>query len=74
MLAMVAGLGALFAGILAVDPLREVFEMTYLTGVEWFIALLAVALGLVIASLLWRLPVFQEWESPAGDDVPPLER
>ena len=74
MLAMVAGLGALFAGILAVDPLREVFEMTYLTGVEWFIALLAVALGLVIASLLWRLPVFQEWESPAEGDIPPLER
>ncbi len=74
MLAMVAGLGALFAGILAVDPLREVFEMTYLTGVEWFISLLAVALGLVIASLLWRLPVFQEWESPEKDAIPPLER
>ena len=71
---MVAGLGALFAGILAVDPLREVFEMTYLTGVEWFISLLAVALGLVIASLLWRLPVFQEWESPDKDAIPPLER
>jgi len=48
--------------------------MTYLTGVEWFISLLAVALGLVIASLLWRLPVFQEWESPEKDAIPPLER
>ena len=74
MLAMVAGLGALFAGILAVEPLRQTFEMTFLTAVEWFIALLAAALGLVIASLLWRLPLFQEWESPSEDETPPLER
>jgi len=74
MLAMVAGLGALFAGILAVDPLRRVFAMNYLTAVEWFIALLAAAIGLLIASLLWRLPLFQEWESPAEDEIPPLER
>ena len=74
MLAMVAGLGALFAGILAVEPLRQTFEMTFLTAVEWFIALLAAALGLVIASLLWRLPLFQEWESPSEDRTPPLER
>lgn len=74
MLAMVAGLGALFAGILAVDPLREAAAMSFLTAVEWFIALLAAALGLVIASLLWRLPIFQEWESPSEDEIPPLER
>ena len=74
MLAMVAGLGALFAGILAVDPLREAAAMSFLTAVEWFIALLAAALGLVIASLLWRLPLFQEWESPSEDEIPPLER
>ena len=74
MLAMVAGLGALFAGILAVEPLREAAAMSFLTAVEWFVALLAAALGLVIASLLWRLPIFQEWESPSEDEVPPLER
>ena len=62
------------AGILAVEPLRQTFEMTFLTAVEWFIALLAAALGLVIASLLWRLPLFQEWESPSEDEIPPLER
>ena len=74
MLAMVAGLGALFAGILALDPLREVFEMTFLTAAQWFIALLAAAIGLTIASLMWRIPLFQEWESPAEDEIPPLEK
>lgn len=74
MLAMVAGLGALFAGILAIDPLRQVFEMAFLTAAQWFFALLASALGLTIASLMWRIPLFQEWESPAEDRTPPLEK
>lgn len=75
MLAMVAGLGALFAGILAVAPLREFFEMTMLTASQWFIAMLAAALGLVAASLLWRLPVIQSWEADeARLPIPPLER
>jgi magnesium-transporting ATPase (P-type) len=74
MLAMVAGLGALFAGILALDPLRQVFEMSFLTAAQWFFALLAAAIGLTIASLMWRIPLFQEWESPTEDEVPPLEK
>jgi magnesium-transporting ATPase (P-type) len=74
MLAMVAGLGALFAGILALDPLRQVFEMSFLTAAQWFFALLAAAIGLTIASLMWRIPLFQEWESPAEDETPPLEK
>jgi len=75
MLAMVAGLGALFAGILAVPQLREFFEMTMLGAPQWFIALLSAALGLVAASLMWRLPVIQSWEAqPDQLAIPPLER
>ena len=74
MMAMFAGLGSLFAGILALDPLRQVFEMSFLTAAQWFFALLAAAIGLTIASLMWRIPLFQEWESPTKDEVPPLEK
>ena len=42
------GLGALFAGILAVPQLREFFDMTMLGAERWFIAMPA-ALG-------WSLP------------------
>ncbi|HEX5929365.1 MAG TPA: HAD-IC family P-type ATPase [Solirubrobacterales bacterium] len=71
MLAMVAGLGALFAGILALAPLRHFFEMEMLTAAEWFLALLTAAIGLAIASLLWKLPVIEEWEAPAEDESAP---
>jgi cation-transporting P-type ATPase E len=64
MLAMVAGLGALFALILAAAPVRDFFEMTLLTASEWFLALLCSAIGLTIASLLWRLPQIERLESP----------
>ena len=75
MLAMIAGLGALFAGILAVPQLREFFEMTMLTASQWFIAMLAAALGLVAASLMWRLPIIQSWEAqPDQSTFPPFER
>lgn len=75
MLAMVAGLGALFAGILAVPQLREFFEMSMLGAPQWFLAMLAAALGLVAASLMWRLPVIQAWEvQPEQLSIPPLER
>ncbi len=74
MLAMIAGLGALFAGILAIPQLRDLFEMTVMSGAEWFLSMLSAALGLVVASLLWRLPIFQEWESPGETEAPPLER
>jgi magnesium-transporting ATPase (P-type) len=69
MLAMVAGLGALFAGILAIGPLRHFFEMTMLTASEWFLAMLCSAVGLTIASLLWRLPQIERLESPGYEPV-----
>lgn len=74
MLAMIASLGALFAGILAVTPLREFFEMSMLSADQWFIAMLAAAIGLVAAALMWRLPIIQSWEAPDPEDVPPLEK
>lgn len=74
MLAMIAGLGAMFAGILAVTPVREFFEMEMMSADQWFIAMLAAALGLVAAALMWRLPIIQSWEAPDPEDVPPLER
>jgi cation-transporting P-type ATPase E len=67
MLAMVAGLGALFALILAATPVRDFFEMTLLTASQWFLALLCSAVGLTIASLLWRLPQIEALEAPAKD-------
>ena len=76
MLAMVAGLGALFAGILAITPVREFFEMSMLGAPGWFIAMLSAALGLIVASLMWRLPIIQSWEVSANEeaDAPPMER
>jgi cation-transporting ATPase E len=65
MLAMVAGLGALYALILAIAPVRDFFEMELLDSVQWFLSLLAAALGLTIASVLWRLPQIERLEAPA---------
>jgi cation-transporting P-type ATPase E len=70
MLAMVAGLGALFALILAAGPVRDFFEMTLLTASQWFLALLCSAVGLTIASLLWRLPQIERLEAPGYEPVP----
>jgi cation-transporting ATPase E len=67
MLAMVAALGAAFAGILAIAPLRDFFDMVLLSAPEWFLALFSAAIGLTIASLLWKLPQIEELEAPAGD-------
>jgi cation-transporting ATPase E len=69
MLAMIAGLGAMFAGILAVTPVREFFEMSMMSADQWFIAMLAAALGLVAAALMWRLPVIQGWEAPESEEA-----
>jgi cation-transporting P-type ATPase E len=66
MLAMVAGLGALFALILAAAPVRDFFEMTLLNATQWFLALLCSAVGLTIASLLWRLPQIEALEAPVS--------
>ena len=71
MLAMIAGLGALYAGILAVAPLRHFFEMELLGATEWFLSLLSAAIGLTIASLLWRLPQIEELEAPAESEAAP---
>jgi cation-transporting P-type ATPase E len=62
MLALVAGLGALFALILAAAPVRDFFEMVLLDATQWFLALLSAATGLTIASVLWRLPQIERLE------------
>jgi len=64
MLAMVMGLGGIFAGILALPFLREFFDLVLLSAPEWFLALLSAAIGLTIASLLWKLPLIERWEVP----------
>ena len=64
MLAMVAALGAVFAGILAIPPLRDFFGMVLLSAPEWFLALFSAAIGLTIASLLWKLPQIEALEVP----------
>jgi cation-transporting ATPase E len=73
MLAMVAGLGALFALGLAIGPVRDFFELELLSAGQWFLALLSVAIGLAAAAIGWRLPQIQrleEPEPPADDGVP----
>jgi magnesium-transporting ATPase (P-type) len=67
MLAMVAGLGALYALILAAAPVRDFFEMELLDATSWFLALFSAAVGLTIASLLWRLPQIEQLEAPATE-------
>jgi magnesium-transporting ATPase (P-type) len=77
MLAMVAGLGALFALILAAAPVRNFFQMELLDATQWFLALLSAAVGLTIASALWRLPQVERLEAPADPDessLTPLQR
>ena len=69
MLALVAGLGALFAGILAIAPVRDFFEMELLSAAQWFLALLSAAVGLTIASVLWRLPQIERLESAVGPEA-----
>ena len=65
MLALVAALGALYALALAVEPLREFFELTPLGGGQLFLALLSSAGGLVLASALWRVPAIERLDEPA---------
>ncbi len=69
MLALVAGLGALFAGILAIAPVREFFELALLSGGQWFLALLCVAIGLGIAGAAWQLPYVQRLELAEGEEL-----
>jgi magnesium-transporting ATPase (P-type) len=69
MLALVAGLGAFFAGILAIGPLRDFFDMVLLDASQWFLALLCAAIGLTIASALWRLPQIERLETPEASET-----
>jgi cation-transporting P-type ATPase E len=71
MLALVAGLGALYALFLAAAPVRDFFDLTLLKAGQWFLALLSAAAGLVIASVIWRLSYIQRLEAP--DITPPGE-
>ncbi len=64
MLAMVAGLGAIFAGCLAIGPLRDFFDLVILSAGQWFLALLSVAAGLLLAAAAWRVPYIQRLEAP----------
>jgi cation-transporting P-type ATPase E len=64
MLAMVAGLGALYALVLAAAPVREFFDLELLSAGQWFLSLLSTAVGLVLAAAAWRLPYIQELEGP----------
>jgi cation-transporting P-type ATPase E len=67
MLALVAGLGALYALILAAAPVRDFFQMELLDATQWFLSLLAAAIGLTIASALWRLPAIERLEAPLAE-------
>jgi cation-transporting P-type ATPase E len=69
MLALVAGLGALYAGILAVAPVRDFFDLVILSGGQWFLAVLCVAIGLGIAGAAWQLPYIQRLELAEGDEL-----
>ncbi|HYH62051.1 MAG TPA: cation-translocating P-type ATPase [Solirubrobacterales bacterium] len=70
MLAMIAGLGALLAAVFALTPVREFFELELLSAGQWFLCLVAVAIGLLLAGLGWRLPQIQALEAP--EDAPIL--
>jgi P-type E1-E2 ATPase len=73
MLALVAGLGALYALCLAAAPVREFFDLELLSAGQWFLSLLSVAVGLLIAAATWRIPYVQRMEAeevPDSGDVP----
>jgi len=61
---MVMALGGVYAGILALPFLREFFELVLLGPGEWFLVFLSVAIGLTIASLLWKVPQIEALEVP----------
>jgi cation-transporting ATPase E len=65
MLALVSGLGALFALGFAAEPVRDFFELTLLDAGEWFLAIASAAAALVLASVVWRLPFIEHLERPA---------
>ncbi|HVD39109.1 MAG TPA: HAD-IC family P-type ATPase, partial [Solirubrobacterales bacterium] len=64
MLGMVMALGGAYAGILALPFLREFFDLVLLGPGEWFLVFLSVAIGLAIASAMWKLPPIERLEMP----------
>ncbi|MGA8803456.1 MAG: cation transporting ATPase C-terminal domain-containing protein, partial [Solirubrobacterales bacterium] len=72
MLALVAALGALYALILTVQPVRDFFDLTRMGGGQLFLALLSAAAGLVLASVVWRIPAIEQLEDrpPPPDEAP----
>ena len=65
MLAMIAGWGPLRLA-LAAGPVREFFDLELLSAGQWFLSLLSVAAGLLVAALAWRLPYIQGLEVPGA--------
>jgi P-type E1-E2 ATPase len=63
MLALIAGLGALYALALAAAPVRDFFDLELLSAGQLFLALASVAGGLVLAALAWRMPAIQRLEA-----------
>jgi magnesium-transporting ATPase (P-type) len=72
MLALVAALGALYALALAVPVVRSFFDLTPMGGGQLFLALLSAAGGLVLASVVWRIPAIEQLEErpPPPDEAP----
>jgi cation-transporting ATPase E len=64
MLGMVMALGGAYAGILALPFLRDFFDLVLLGPGEWFLVFLSVAIGLAIASVMWKLPQIERLEVP----------
>ena len=64
MLGMVMALGGAYAGILALPFLREFFDLVLLGPGEWFLVFLSVAIGLAIASAMWKIPQIERLEVP----------
>ncbi|MGI8631365.1 MAG: HAD-IC family P-type ATPase [Solirubrobacterales bacterium] len=68
-LALIAILGALFALILAAEPVRAFFELELLGAGQWFLVLASSAVSLLAAGAIWRLPVVRRLESePVGGE------
>jgi cation-transporting ATPase E len=72
MLALVAALGSLYALVLAVQPARDFFDLTRMGGGQLFLALLSAAAGLVLASIVWRIPLIEQLEErpPTPEQAP----
>ena len=62
MLAMVSALGASSPRSSRSSRCGDFFELELLSAGQWFVCMLSVAAGLVVASALWRLPYIQRLE------------